>query len=84
LVAKVEELAREKGCTTGQLALAWVLAKGNDVVPIPGTKRRKFLEENLAAANVKLTKQDLDRIESEVPKAAGDRYDRAGMAAVNV
>ena len=55
LVAKVEELAREKGCTPGQLALAWVLAQGEDVVPIPGTKRRKYLEENLAAADVELT-----------------------------
>jgi aryl-alcohol dehydrogenase-like predicted oxidoreductase len=83
LVAKVEELAREKGCTAGQLALAWVLAQGPDVVPIPGTKRRKYLEENLAAANVSLTKSDLDRIDAEVPKAAGDRYDRVGMASVN-
>jgi aryl-alcohol dehydrogenase-like predicted oxidoreductase len=89
LVAKVEALAREKGCTAGQLALAWVLAQGNlangnDVVPIPGTKRRKYLEENLGAVNVKLTQQDLDRIESEVPKPAGDRYDRMGMSTVNV
>jgi aryl-alcohol dehydrogenase-like predicted oxidoreductase len=83
LVAKVEELAREKGCTSGQLALAWVLARGEDVVPIPGTKRRKYLEENLAALNVTLTKVELDRIESEVPRAAGDRYDRAGMASIN-
>src|SRR5258706_9114294 len=63
LVAKVEELAREKGCTSGQLALAWGLAQGHDVVPIPGTKRRKYLEENLASANVSLTKSDLDRID---------------------
>jgi aryl-alcohol dehydrogenase-like predicted oxidoreductase len=83
VVAKVEELAHEKGCTSGQLALAWVLAKGDDVVPIPGTKRRKYLEENLAAVNVTLTKADLDRIESEIPRAAGDRYDPIGMAAVN-
>jgi aryl-alcohol dehydrogenase-like predicted oxidoreductase len=83
LVAKVEELAREKRCTSAELALAWVLAQGNDVVPIPGTKRRKFLEENLAAVNVKLTKQDLDWIESEIPRAQGERYDHAGMSAVN-
>ena len=82
-VAKVEELAREKRCTSAELALAWVLAQGNDVVPIPGTKRRKFLEENLAAVNVKLTKQDLDWIESEIPRAQGERYDHAGMSAVN-
>jgi aryl-alcohol dehydrogenase-like predicted oxidoreductase len=83
LAAKVEELAREKGCKPGQLAIAWVLAQGNDVVPIPGTKRRKFLEENLAAVNVKLTKADLAKIEAEVPRAVGDRYDRIGMASVN-
>jgi aryl-alcohol dehydrogenase-like predicted oxidoreductase len=59
------------------------LAKGDDVVPIPGTKRRKYLEENLAAVNVVLTKPDLDRIESEIPRAAGDRYDPIGMSAVN-
>ncbi len=83
LVAKVEELAGEKGCTPGQLALAWVLAQGDDVVPIPGTKRRKYLEENLAAADVSLTGEDLARIDAEVPAPAGDRYDRTGMATVN-
>src|SRR3954463_1952747 len=83
LVAKVEELANEKGCTPGQLALAWVLAQGDDVVPIPGTKRRKYLEENLAAVDVSLGSDDLARIDAEIPKAAGDRYDRTGMATVN-
>src|SRR4051794_24417351 len=83
LVAKVEELAGEKGCTPGQLALAWVLAQGEDVVPIPGTKRRSYLEENLAAADVELTADDLARIDAEVPAPAGDRYDRTGMATVN-
>ena len=82
LVAKVEELAGEKGCTPGQLALAWVLAQGEDVVPIPGTKRRKYLEENVAAADVDLSADDLARIESELPEAAGERYDQAGMATV--
>jgi len=82
LVAKVEELAGEKGCTPGQLALAWVLAQGDDVVPIPGTKRRKYLEENVAAADVDLSADDLARIESELPEAAGERYDQAGMATV--
>lgn len=82
LVAKVEELANEKGCTPGQLALAWVLAQGDDVVPIPGTKRRSYVEQNVAAADVELTEDDLARIESELPEAAGDRYDRAGMASV--
>ena len=83
LAAKVEDLAREKGCTPGQLALAWVLAQGDDVVPIPGTKRRKYLEENLAAADVELSADDLARIDAEVPAAAGDRYDRIGMATIN-
>ena len=83
LVAKVEEIAAEKGCTPGQLALAWVLHQGDDIVPIPGTKRRTYLEENLGAVNVKLTPEDLARIDAEVPRAAGDRYDPAGMASLN-
>jgi len=82
LVAKIEELAGEKDCAAGQLALAWVLAQGDDVVPIPGTKRRRYLEENVAAADVELTKEDLARIESELPAVTGDRYDEAGMASV--
>jgi aryl-alcohol dehydrogenase-like predicted oxidoreductase len=83
LASKVAEIAEEKGCTSGQLALAWVLAQGDDVVPIPGTKRVKYLEENLGALEVELTAQDLDRIEHELPKAAGERYDGSGMAAIN-
>jgi aryl-alcohol dehydrogenase-like predicted oxidoreductase len=83
LAAKVEEIASEKGCTSGQLAVAWVLAQGENVVPIPGTKRRRYLEENLAAAEVELSADDLARIDAEVPPAAGDRYDRAGMATLN-
>jgi aryl-alcohol dehydrogenase-like predicted oxidoreductase len=83
LVAKVEEIASEKGCTPGQLALAWVLAQGEDVVPIPGTKRRKYLEENVAAAEVELTSDDLARIDAEVPAAEGDRYDSGGMTTIN-
>src|SRR5687768_636716 len=67
LVAKVEELARDKGCTPGQLALAWVLGQGEDVVPIPGTKRRTYLEENLAAAEIELTPEELARIDAEIP-----------------
>src|SRR5947199_6910049 len=76
LVKRVEDIAREKGCTPGQLALAWVLAQGKDVVPIPGTKRRKYLEENVAALEVKLTAKDLPRIDGVSPKgaAAGSRY----------
>jgi len=83
LVSKVAELAEEKGCMPGQHALAWVLAQGDDVAPIPGTKRRKYLEENLGAVDVRLTPEDLDRIDSELPRAAGDRYDPTGMATVN-
>src|SRR5579864_3560693 len=63
LVRRVEEIAKEKGCTPSQLALAWVLAQGRDIVPIPGTKRRKYLEENVGALNVKLTAEDLKRID---------------------
>jgi aryl-alcohol dehydrogenase-like predicted oxidoreductase len=83
LLEKVREIASEKGCTPGQLALAWVLAHGEDVVAIPGTKRRTYLEENLAAADVELTEDDLARIDAEVPEAAGERYDRTGMTTVN-
>src|SRR2546421_3881030 len=83
LAAKVAEIAEEKGITPAQLALAWVLAQGEDLVPIPGTKRRKYLEENAAAADIELSAEDLSRIDAELPKAAGDRYDEAGMAAVN-
>src|SRR5947209_3559655 len=76
LVAKVREIAAEKGATPGQLALAWLLSRGDDVVPIPGTKRVRYLEENLGAVDVKLTEQDLQRIEEAAPvgAAAGDRY----------
>jgi len=85
LVKHIERLASEKGCTSSQLALAWVLAQGEDIVPIPGTKRRKYLEENVAALEVKLTPEDLRRIDEIAPKnvAAGTRYPEAGMAAVN-
>jgi aryl-alcohol dehydrogenase-like predicted oxidoreductase len=76
LVAKVQELARQKGCTAGQLALAWVMAQGEDIVPIPGTKRRKYLEENLGALNVRLSAKELAEIEAIVPKGSfvGARY----------
>jgi aryl-alcohol dehydrogenase-like predicted oxidoreductase len=76
LVRHIEALAAEKGCTPSQLALAWVLAQGDDMVPIPGTKRRQYLEENIGAIDVKLTAADLERIEEIAPKgaAAGDRY----------
>jgi aryl-alcohol dehydrogenase-like predicted oxidoreductase len=83
LAAKVAEIAEDKGVTPAQLALAWVLAQGNDLVPIPGTKCRKYLEENAAAVDVELTREDLKRIEAELPAAAGERYDAAGMGSVN-
>jgi aryl-alcohol dehydrogenase-like predicted oxidoreductase len=83
LVKRVEEIAREKRVTASQLALAWVLSRG--VVPIPGTKRRKYLEENVAAAQIQLSKEDLRRIEDAAPKGvtAGDRYHAQGMRSVN-
>jgi aryl-alcohol dehydrogenase-like predicted oxidoreductase len=84
LAAKVAEIAQEKGITPAQLALAWVLAQGEDLVPIPGTKRRKYLEENAGAVDVELTDDDLMRIEAELPKVAGERYDEAGMASVHL
>jgi aryl-alcohol dehydrogenase-like predicted oxidoreductase len=76
LVDKVREIAAEKGVTATQLALAWVLAQGEDVVPIPGTKRVRYLEENTAAADVELDKEDQQRLDEVVPVgvAAGDRY----------
>jgi len=84
LVAKVGDLAREKGVTPGQLALAWVHAQGGDVVPIPGTKRRRYLEENVAAFAVALTPQDLARLDAVAPRgaAAGARYAPAFMSSV--
>src|SRR5215218_4225004 len=84
VVAKIEELAERKGVTPAQLALAWVLAQGEDLVPIPGTKRRTYLEQNVAAIDVTLTDEDFTRIDTELPKAAGERYDEGGMAAVNL
>jgi aryl-alcohol dehydrogenase-like predicted oxidoreductase len=76
LVGRVEEIAQEKGRTPGQIALAWVLSRGDDVVPIPGTKRRAYLEENAAAADVELTAEELEQLEQAFPQgaAAGDRY----------
>ena len=85
LVAKITELAKRKGCTPSQLALAWVLAQGDDIVPIPGTKRTEYLDENLAAANVTLLpaeKRDIDAI-LPIGSATGERYHAQAMAAVN-
>ncbi len=85
LVARVKAIAIEKGVTPSQLAIAWLLAQGNDIVPIPGTKRRKYLEENAAAVDITLTPDDLRRIEDIAPKgaAAGDRYPTHTMHTVN-
>ena len=85
LVRQIEEMAKEKGCTASQLALAWVLAQGNDIVPIPGTKKLRYLEENAGAAAVKLTPADLDRIAKVAPQgaAAGPRYPERAMNQVN-
>jgi aryl-alcohol dehydrogenase-like predicted oxidoreductase len=84
VVDRVTEIAKEKGITPSQLALAWVLAQGNDIAPIPGTKRRTYLEENIGATKVHLSKSDLARIEEVAPKgfAAGGRYH--DMSTVNV
>jgi aryl-alcohol dehydrogenase-like predicted oxidoreductase len=84
LASKVKEIAQEKGITPAQLAIAWVLAQGDDLVPIPGTKRRNYLEDNAGAVDVELTEEDLKRIDEELPPVAGERYDEAGMKAVNL
>lgn len=85
LVERVHGIAVQKGCTPAQLALAWVLSQGEDIIPIPGTKRRTFLEENLGALDVRLTPEDLARIEEAMPKgvAAGMRYPEAIMSMLN-
>lgn len=85
LVAKIEEIARRKSCTPSQLALAWVIAQGPDIIPIPGTKRLQYLEENLGATQVRLTPDDLREIDRILPagSATGDRYPERAMAAVN-
>jgi len=86
LVRRIEEMARAKACTPAQLALAWLLSRGNDIVPIPGTKQRARLEENVRALDIRLTSDELKRIDAVAPigAAAGDRYAGAGMKAVNV
>jgi aryl-alcohol dehydrogenase-like predicted oxidoreductase len=86
LVREIEAMAREKGCAPSQLALAWVLAQGDDIVPIPGTKRRRYLEENVGALNVTLTTDDLARIDRIIPPgaAAGTRYPAPGMQMVGL
>jgi len=85
LVEHVEELAREKGCTPAQLALAWVLHQGKDMVPLFGTSRRENLDANLGALEVELSAEELQRLDEVVPKgaAAGTRYPEPGMQSVN-
>jgi aryl-alcohol dehydrogenase-like predicted oxidoreductase len=85
LVGRVEEVAKRKHCTPAQLALAWLLAQGDDIVPIPGTKQRRYLEENIRSLDVELTPADLEEIEEVAPKgaASGDRYHEAGMKTIN-
>src|SRR5439155_20161485 len=86
LVQQIEVLARERRCTPAQLALDWLLARGNDIVAIPGTERRARLEENVRALAIRLRPEELQRLDTVVPHgaAAGDRYTEAGMRAVNV
>ncbi|HEY5317082.1 MAG TPA: aldo/keto reductase, partial [Solirubrobacteraceae bacterium] len=76
LLARLKEIAEEHDCTPGQLALAWVMHQGGDVVPIPGTKRRSYLEQNVEATEIELSAEDLERIDDAAPAgaAAGDRY----------
>ena len=85
LLDEVNAIARAKGCTASQLALAWVLAQGGDIVPIPGTKRRKYLEENAGAVDIRLTREELARIDRALPRgaAAGTRYPAQAMQAVD-
>jgi aryl-alcohol dehydrogenase-like predicted oxidoreductase len=86
LVEFIREMAEEKSCAPAQIALAWVLARGRDIVPIPGTKRRKYLDENLQAMDVRLSEDELERIEAKFPQgaAAGDRYTPEMMRRVNM
>jgi len=85
LVREVERMAQDKGCSTAQLALAWVLAQGEDVVPIPGTKHRRYLDENIGALDVRLSDEELRRLDEILPPgaASGQRYHAQGMATVN-
>ena len=85
LVDRIKSIAARRGVKAGQLALAWVLAKGDDLIPIPGTKRRKYLEENAAAAEIKLTPGEVAELEAAIPEneIAGDRYGAAHMTAID-
>jgi aryl-alcohol dehydrogenase-like predicted oxidoreductase len=85
LVERIKSLAAKKGCTPAQFALAWVLAQGDGIVPIPGTKRRQYLEENVGALDIRLTAEELTEIDSLIPPgaAAGSRYSEPGMRSIN-
>ena len=86
LVSEVEAMAKEKGCTAAQLALAWVLAEGEDIVPIPGTRHIRYLDENIGALEVRLSKEDLARLDEILPPgaASGQRYHARGMEQINL
>ena len=86
LVERVGEIAAARGVTPSQLAIAWVMAQGGDIVPIPGTKRRKYLEQNVAASQIELTEHELAELAEAMPPgaASGDRYDRRGMGYVDL
>ncbi len=84
LLNVIESIAAEKGATPAQLSLAWVLAQGDDVVPIPGTKRRSYLEQNVAAADLALSEEELSEIETSLPDVSDTRYDAAGLARLNL
>lgn len=84
LVKKLEKIAQEKGCTGSQLALAWLLAQGDDIVPIPGTKRRKYLQENIKAENIQVTAEDTKRINKISQNFVGTRYTEVGMLQLNL
>jgi aryl-alcohol dehydrogenase-like predicted oxidoreductase len=86
LVSRLEAIAQEKGCTASQLALAWVLAQGDDMIPIPGTKRRSYLEQNAAAVEIRLSPKDLKRLDEVAPRgvASGERYSEEMMGLVNI
>ncbi len=81
-MGQIEELAAEKGVTPSQLALAWVLNRGDDIVPIPGTKRRRYLEENVAATEIELTEDEVERIAAALPEPSGQRYAEEMMRSV--
>ena len=82
---RVKKIAAQKGCSPSQLALAWVMAQGADIVPIPGTKRRKYLDENVAAVDIVLTKDEIGHINDVIPvgAASGTRYPESAMPSVN-